>query len=60
MILNMHGRFPTNNRYYRINEIFPLLSRKEMKEVYYPEKVKKTSEPFVKRGKKAEEDESSD
>lgn len=37
----MHGIFPTHNKYYIVNEIFPYLSKKEIKEVYYPEKVKK-------------------
>ena len=37
----MHGIFPTHNKYYIAHEIFPHLSRKEKKEVYFPDKVKK-------------------
>ena len=34
----MHGIFPTHNKYYLATEIFPHLSKKEIKEVYYPER----------------------
>jgi hypothetical protein len=37
----MHGIFPTHNKYYIRTEIFPYLSKKEKKEVYYPTKKSK-------------------
>ena len=41
-----HGIFPTHNKYYIATEIFPYLSKKEKKEVYFPEyKPKKVISP---------------
>lgn len=40
----MHGIFPTHNKYYLRSEIFPLLSKKEMKDVYYPPKKSKANQ----------------
>lgn len=37
----MHGIFPTYNKYYIQHEIFPHLSKQEIKDVYYPPKTKK-------------------
>lgn len=37
----MHGIFPTHNKYYLHTEIFPFLSKKEIKEVFYPTKKPK-------------------
>jgi hypothetical protein len=52
----MHGIFPTHNKYYLRTEIFPLLSKKEMKEVFYPtKKLKQVNIP--KRSFKRESEE---
>jgi hypothetical protein len=47
----MHGIFPTHNKYYQITEIFPFLSKREIKEVFYPERKPKnvTSEKNYSR-----------
>ena len=34
----MHGIFPTHNKYYIRTEIFPHMSKKEIKEVWYADK----------------------
>lgn len=34
----MHGRFPTHNKYYLAQELFPFLSKKEKKDVFFPTK----------------------
>lgn len=34
----MHGRFPTHNKYYLANEVFPYLSKEEKRLVYFPTK----------------------
>jgi hypothetical protein len=39
----MHGIFPTHNKYYIRTEIFPHLTKKEMKDVYYPAKKPKST-----------------
>ncbi len=36
-----HGIFPTYNKYYLATEIFPHLSKEEIKAVYFPDKTKK-------------------
>jgi hypothetical protein len=38
----MHGRFPTHNKYYLANEIFPHLSKEEKRLVYFPTKEQRT------------------
>jgi hypothetical protein len=53
----MHGIFPTHNHYYIVNEIFPYLSKKEIKEVYYPEKSKKNISKLEKTFRRKTEDE---
>lgn len=37
----MHGIFPTHNKYYIASEIFPHLSKEEIKEVYFPPTTRK-------------------
>lgn len=37
----MHGIFPTHNKYYIRKEIFPHLTKQEIRDVYYPPKTKK-------------------
>ena len=34
----MHGRFPTMNKYWRAQELFPLLSKEEKRLVFFPTK----------------------
>ena len=34
----MHGRFPTMNKYYLAQELFPYLSKEEKRLVYFPTK----------------------
>jgi hypothetical protein len=34
----MHGRFPTHNKYYLAQELFPYLSKEEKRAVYFPTK----------------------
>jgi len=34
-----HGHFPTTNNYYVRTEIFPHLTKKEIKEIYYTAKT---------------------
>jgi hypothetical protein len=51
----MHGIFPTYNKYYIRKEIFPYLSKKEMKEVYYPTKKPKTVAPRKVKSSETEE-----
>ena len=51
-----HGIFPTHNKYYIATEIFPYLSKKEKKEVYFPEhKPKQTGSPRKPQPPKDEE-----
>lgn len=53
----MHGIFPTHNKYYIQHEIFPHLSKQEIRDVYYPPKTKK--EKIVaetRRPKRGEDD----
>lgn len=50
-----HGIFPTHNRYYYANEIFPYLSKAEKKEVFFPEK--KSKKQNISRSRFAGEDE---
>jgi hypothetical protein len=38
----MHGRFPILNKYYIQHEIFPLLSKEEKKNVYFPSKEQRS------------------
>ena len=33
-----HGKFPTMNKYWRAQEIFPFLSKEEKRLVYFPTK----------------------
>jgi hypothetical protein len=51
----MHGIFPTYNKYYIRKEILPYLSKKEMKEVYYPTKKSKTLAPRKIKSSETEE-----
>jgi len=53
----MHGRFPKHNKYYIVNEIFPYLSSKEKKEVYYPTKEQRSTKVAKKDLKLSREDE---
>ena len=34
----MHGRFPTMNKYWRAQELFPYLSKEEKRLVFFPTK----------------------
>ena len=56
----MHGIFPTHNRYYIVNELFPHLSKKEIQEVYYPSKKPngkiEAEKPSTNRRRDQEED----
>jgi hypothetical protein len=57
----MHGIFPTHNKYYLASELFPHLSKEEIKQVYFPErKSKKALEasPKPRRGKSDDEEQS--
>ena len=54
----MHGRFPTHNKYYLANELFPLLSKEEKRLVYFPtkeERSKKVSKRDLKLSREDEE-----
>lgn len=51
----MHGTFPTHNKYYIATEIFPFLTKKEIKDVFYPPKTKKPAP--TQRVKRQEETE---
>ena len=54
----MHGRFPTHNKYYLANELFPLLSKEEKRQVYFPtkeERSKKVSKRDLKLSREDEE-----
>lgn len=52
----MHGIFPTHNKYYIHHEIFPHLTKQEIKDVYYPpKKVKDTKGPRKQRQQDSEE-----
>ena len=44
----MHGRFPTHNKYYLANELFPFLSKEEKRLVYFPTKEER-SKKFSKQ-----------
>ena len=52
----MHGIFPTHNKYYLAQEIFPHLSRAEKKEVYFPDKKTKRAPSLGRKVKDEEED----
>lgn len=52
----MHGIFPTHNKYYLHHEIFPYLSKKEIRDVYYPPKTKKEQSNNSRSFKKKTED----
>lgn len=54
----MHGRFPTHNKYYLANELFPLLSKEEKRAVYFPtkeERSKKVSKSDLKMSREDQE-----
>ncbi len=51
-----HGIFPTHNRYYLATEIFPYLSKQEIKAVYFPDKTRKTASPRTDRFNQEEDD----
>jgi len=52
-----HGIFPTHNHYYLRTEIFPYISKKEMKEVYYPTKESRSKVAAKRDVKLSREDE---
>lgn len=52
-----HGIFPTPNKYYLASEIFPFLSKKEKKEVFFPERKPKQQVIAPKRSRKEDEEE---
>jgi len=54
----MHGRFPTHNKYYLAHELFPLLSKEEKRQVFFPtkeERSKKVSKRDLKLTREDEE-----
>ena len=53
----MHGIFPTHNKYYIRHEIFPYLSKSEIRNVYYPPKGKREKISPRDRRPKASQDE---
>jgi len=38
-----HGIFPTVNKYYLHTEVFPFLSKQEIRDIYFPIKSRKTT-----------------
>ena len=44
----MHGRFPTHNKYYLAQEIFPYLSKEEKRLVYFPTKEERKGTKITK------------
>lgn len=52
----MHGIFPTHNQYYIRHEIFPHLSKQEIRDVYYPPKTKKEKLAQPRKLRKSEDD----
>lgn len=52
-----HGIFPTHNNYYKAKEIFPFLSKKEKKEVFFPDKKSKKNTEFVSKQARDEKEE---
>jgi hypothetical protein len=53
----MHGRFPTHNKYYLAHEIFPLLSKEEKRQVYFPSKEERSKKISKKDLRLSREDE---
>jgi hypothetical protein len=53
----MHGRFPTLNKYYLTSELFPLLSKEEKKNVYFPSKEQRSKKVTKRDLKLSREDE---
>ena len=43
-----HGKFPTMNKYWRAQEIFPFLSKEEKRLVYFPTKEERKGGRFAK------------
>jgi len=55
----MHGIFPTHNKYYLAQEIFPYLSKEEKKAVYFPERKSKRDPSLGHKAKDEDDDVSS-